>query len=94
MAQTSTVIQIPAELKPADGRFGSGPSRVRPEQLDHLAGAGAAVMGTSHRQKPVKQLVGARPLGPRASCSRSPTATRSCSATAARPRSGTPPPPA
>ncbi len=57
MSETSTVIQIPAELKPADGRFGSGPSRVRPEQLQHLAAAGAAVMGTSHRQKPVKQLV-------------------------------------
>jgi phosphoserine aminotransferase len=58
MSQTSTVLQIPAELKPGDGRFGSGPSRVRPEQLDHLARAGASVMGTSHRQKPVKQLVG------------------------------------
>jgi phosphoserine aminotransferase len=58
MSQTSTVVQIPAELKPADGRFGSGPSRVRPEQLEHLAAAGAAVMGTSHRQKPVKELVG------------------------------------
>jgi phosphoserine aminotransferase len=58
MSQTSTVLQIPGELKPADGRFGSGPSRVRPEQLQHLAGEGAAVMGTSHRQKPVKELVG------------------------------------
>ena len=57
MAQSSTVLQLPAALKPADGRFGSGPSRVRPEQLQHLAGAGAAVIGTSHRQKPVKQLV-------------------------------------
>jgi phosphoserine aminotransferase len=50
-------LEIPAELKPADGRFGSGPSRVRPAQLEHLASAGATVMGTSHRQKPVKQLV-------------------------------------
>jgi phosphoserine aminotransferase len=58
MAQTPTVLQIPDELKPADGRFGSGPSRVRPAQLEHLAGSGAAVMGTSHRQKPVKELVG------------------------------------
>src|SRR5436309_6782466 len=58
MSETSTVLQIPAELKPADGRFGSGPSRVRPEQLEDLAGAGAKVMGTSHRQKPVKELVG------------------------------------
>jgi phosphoserine aminotransferase len=57
MSQTPTVLQIPDELKPADGRFGSGPSRVRPEELEHLASAGVAVMGTSHRQKPVKQLV-------------------------------------
>jgi phosphoserine aminotransferase len=57
MPQTPTVAQIPDELKPADGRFGSGPSRIRPAQLEHLAGAGAAVMGTSHRQAPVKSLV-------------------------------------
>ena len=54
---TQTLLKIPDELKPADGRFGSGPSRVRPEQLANLASAGAAVMGTSHRQQPVKQLV-------------------------------------
>jgi phosphoserine aminotransferase len=58
MSQTSTILQIPAELKPADGRFGSGPSRVRPEQLERLALAGATVMGTSHRREPVKRLVG------------------------------------
>jgi phosphoserine aminotransferase len=58
MAQTSTDLTIPAQLKPADGRFGSGPSRVRPAQLDYVTGPGAAVIGTSHRQKPVKQLVG------------------------------------
>jgi len=57
MSETSTILQIPAELKPVDGRFGSGPSRVRPEQLERLAGAGAALMGTSHRQRPVKELV-------------------------------------
>jgi phosphoserine aminotransferase len=51
-------VQIPAGLKPTDGRFGAGPSKVRPEQLQSLAGAGAAVMGTSHRQAPVKQVVG------------------------------------
>jgi len=51
-------LTIPAELKPADGRFGCGPSKVRPEALANLAGAGAAVMGTSHRQKPVKAVVG------------------------------------
>jgi phosphoserine aminotransferase len=49
---------IPEELKPRDGRFGCGPSKVRTEALAHLAGTGAAVMGTSHRQKPVKSLVG------------------------------------
>src|SRR5947209_16104361 len=58
MTQTTTVLQIPAGLKPSDGRFGSGPSRVRQAQLDALAGPGAAIMGTSHRQKPVKSLVG------------------------------------
>jgi phosphoserine aminotransferase len=57
MTQT-THVEIPADLKPADGRFGSGPSRVRPAQLEYLASAGAAIMGTSHRQKPVKALVG------------------------------------
>jgi phosphoserine aminotransferase len=49
--------RIPDELKPADGRFGSGPSRVRKEALARLAER-ADVMGTSHRQKPVKDLVG------------------------------------
>ncbi len=49
---------LPGELKPADGRFGCGPSKVRPEQLAALASEGAALMGTSHRQKPVKALVG------------------------------------
>jgi phosphoserine aminotransferase len=58
MTQTTTDLQIPADLKPADGRFGSGPSRVRPAQLRHLVDAGASVMGTSHRQRPVKQVVG------------------------------------
>ena len=51
-------ITIPAELLPADGRFGSGPSKVRPEQLDYLASLGRTVLGTSHRQAPVKNLVG------------------------------------
>jgi phosphoserine aminotransferase len=55
---TTTALQIPPAIKPADGRFGCGPSKVRPEQLAHLAGAGSALMGTSHRQAPVKQLVG------------------------------------
>ena len=49
-------ITIPQDLLPADGRFGAGPSRVRSEQLDHLV-RNAAVLGTSHRQAPVKELV-------------------------------------
>ena len=53
-----TTLQLPEDLKPGDGRFGCGPSKVRPEQLARLASDGAAVMGTSHRQKPVKALVG------------------------------------
>jgi phosphoserine aminotransferase len=51
-------LQIPADLKPGDGRFGCGPSKVRLEALARLASDGAAVIGTSHRQKPVKALVG------------------------------------
>jgi phosphoserine aminotransferase len=51
-------LTIPRDLLPADGRFGCGPSKVRPEQVAHLAGAGAAILGTSHRQAPVKDLVG------------------------------------
>src|SRR3954466_8040560 len=50
-------ISIPADLLPADGRFGCGPSKVRPEALRALATDGAAIMGTSHRQAPVKNLV-------------------------------------
>jgi phosphoserine aminotransferase len=57
-AATSPSLVIPDGLKPADGRFGCGPSKVRPQALARLAGEGAAVMGTSHRQKPVKALVG------------------------------------
>ena len=50
-------IQIPADLKPADGRFGCGPSKVRPEALSALAATGTSLLGTSHRQAPVKDLV-------------------------------------
>ncbi len=50
-------ITIPADLLPADGRFGCGPSKVRPEALEALAASGASLMGTSHRQSPVKGLV-------------------------------------
>lgn len=48
---------IPAELLPADGRFGSGPSRVRPEQIDRLVEVQRTVLGTSHRQEPVRRVV-------------------------------------
>lgn len=51
-------IAIPADLLPADGRFGCGPSKVRTEQLDFLASLQPHLLGTSHRQAPVKTLVG------------------------------------
>ena len=57
MADPAQLI-IPADLKPADGRFGCGPSKVRPEQLAALTTTGAVLFGTSHRQAPVKNLVG------------------------------------
>ena len=53
-----TDLKIPSDLLPSDGRFGCGPSKVRPEQLAALAASGTSVMGTSHRQKPVKNIVG------------------------------------
>ena len=51
-------ITIPDHLKPADGRFGAGPSKVRVEALRALAATGTSLLGTSHRQAPVKNLVG------------------------------------
>jgi phosphoserine aminotransferase len=57
MTAITRTAQIPAELKPADGRFGCGPSKVRPEALAALAER-AELMGTSHRQAPVRDLVG------------------------------------
>ena len=51
-------IAIPSDLKPADGRFGSGPSKVRPEAVATLAASGLTLLGTSHRQAPVRNLVG------------------------------------
>ncbi|GAA1486994.1 phosphoserine transaminase [Brachybacterium fresconis] len=57
-AETIRGLSIPRELLPADGRFGSGPSRVRPAQVDALSSVSHSVLGTSHRQAPVKQLVG------------------------------------
>ena len=82
-------ISIPAELLPSDGRFGCGPSKVRPEALQALVTDGAAIMGTSHRQSPVKGLVREiRRASP--SSSTCPTGTRSSWATAGRRPSGTP----
>jgi phosphoserine aminotransferase len=57
LTDTATVT-IPAELLPQDGRFGCGPSKVRPAQIDYLASVGRTVLGTSHRQAPVRNLVG------------------------------------
>lgn len=54
---SDTSITIPANLLPEDGRFGAGPSKVRPEQMEALAAA-SKLLGTSHRQAPVKNLVG------------------------------------
>ncbi len=51
-------VQIPAELLPADGRFGAGPSKIQPAHLEALAATGRSLMGTSHRQAPVRDLVG------------------------------------
>ncbi|NYI99745.1 phosphoserine aminotransferase [Nocardioides thalensis] len=51
-------LQIPADLKPADGRFGAGPSKIQTSHLDALAATGSSLMGTSHRQAPVKNTVG------------------------------------
>lgn len=50
-------IVLPDSLKPADGRFGSGPSKVRPEQIQALVDGGEYLLGTSHRKAPVKHLV-------------------------------------
>lgn len=50
-------LTIPQDLLPQDGRFGAGPSRVSSQQLDHLI-RNASLLGTSHRQAPVKELVG------------------------------------
>jgi phosphoserine aminotransferase len=58
MSASPEEIVIPDALKPADGRFGSGPSKVRPEAAQALADVAASWMGTSHRQAPVKDLVG------------------------------------
>jgi phosphoserine aminotransferase len=56
MPPTDTIVTIPTDLKPVDGRFGCGPSKVRPEALAKLAEQ-SQLMGTSHRQAPVRDLV-------------------------------------
>jgi len=53
----SAEIIIPAEIKPVDGRFGCGPSKIRPEALAALSASSNLILGTSHRQKPVKNVV-------------------------------------
>jgi phosphoserine aminotransferase len=50
-------IIIPSDIKPKDGRFGCGPSKIRPEALAALSASGNTILGTSHRQKPVKNVV-------------------------------------
>jgi phosphoserine aminotransferase len=85
---TTPQITIPSDLLPRDGRFGAGPSKVRPAQLEALVATGREYLGTSHRQKPVKSQVARLRQGLRELFSL-PTATRSCSATAAPPSSGT-----
>ena len=54
----TAAVTIPADLLPQDGRFGCGPSKVRPAQVEYLASIGRTVLGTSHRQAPVRNLVG------------------------------------
>jgi phosphoserine aminotransferase len=53
-----TGLTIPSDLLPSDGRFGCGPAKVRPDSIAALADVGARLMGTSHRQDPIKNLVG------------------------------------
>src|SRR5512144_1648228 len=58
MAVDPTTVTLPPELVPGDGRFGSGPSKVRPEAARALAEAGTSYLGTSHRQPRVRSVVG------------------------------------
>ena len=58
MSTTLPDIRIPADLLPEDGRFGAGPSKVRQQAVEALAAAAPALLGTSHRQRPVQALVG------------------------------------
>lgn len=58
MRMTQPEIALPSDLLPSDGRFGCGPSKVRPEQIDAVSAAATSIMGTSHRQPAVKDVVG------------------------------------
>ena len=58
MTTTPTTLDIPRSMLPSDGRFGCGPSKIRPEQAMALARANSNLLGSSHRQAPVKDLVG------------------------------------
>lgn len=58
MSDQAPQITLPTELLPADGRFGSGPSKIRRDQVEGLLQHTHPVLGTSHRQAPVKALVG------------------------------------
>jgi phosphoserine aminotransferase len=68
-------VRIPDEIKPADGRFGAGPGKVRPEAVQSLAGVATTYLGTSHRQKTVRDQV-ARLRRGWPNCCPYPTATR------------------
>jgi len=81
-------ITIPAELLPADGRFGSGPSKVRKAQVDALSAVWQTYLGTSHRQKTVKSQVGRLRQGLRELFAL-PEGYEVCSATVDPRRSGT-----
>ena len=89
--QHTPQIRVPDDLLPGDGRFGCGPSKVRPEAVAALAEVSRSWLGTSHRQAPVKRVVGRIREGLRTLFA-FPQAGRSCSATAARRCSGTSPP--
>ncbi len=87
-----TQLEIPAELKPADGRFGCGPSKVRPEALERLAGDGSGADGNLPPPEARQGARGRGALGPCRAVLVARRATRLRSATAARPPSGTRPP--
>lgn len=55
---TNTELVLPADLLPSDGRFGCGPSKVRPAQIEAISNAAETIIGTSHRQPAVKNVVG------------------------------------